>query len=662
MGILLRRALPAILALLSLAGIASADTTLQQIQLGQVNVNTIVQVDGVVITAVGRFGFFVQEPDPDPQWGRQYSGCWIYTNTQPTLHDGDLVNVRGKYYEYYGQSEIDVFCADCQGQVTKVGIAPVPDPVPVTIPEVNDTGAYAAAYDGVLVRVDRDDNTLIAQATHDNPSYTPWMLKRGVGQDSLYMSRWSAFPGGDFNYDIPAVGQAITFAAGVMVYYHNHWKLAPRSCQVDLGMPCPLNLSGAYSIATNPANQIGLEFGVAVSQQSAEDITHYELASGWEVASAVRDPNDHKRVYLTTDDLGDGNQEQVLVHGLVSEDGVAMVGVQNAAFRTGFTPISQIQYVSDPLANDSSPLLNEVVTVHGRVTALNGPNYYFLQDEDGGPWTGLSIYVARQSSIRVKDIVTVAGAVREYGSPHGITELGYQLGVDWFRPQSGWVDPVVQEVTTNQIRFRDPGQTFGYSAEQYENCLVHVTSARLDSLAGRAGPYFREWLMYQQGRPDTAQMAVSKVNGTKSYSGCIGDIVNLTGIFEQDFGTYWVCPRSDRGYDIQVVYDNPACAPSGVEEAQALLGPNLHGAPNPFNPKTSIRFQIPSDETVGLIIVDPAGRIVRTLLQQAPMKAGLQQIGWDGKDDAGRPVGTGAYFARLQTAKGTVATKLVLLK
>ncbi len=391
-------------------------------------------------------------------------------------------------------------------------------------------------------------------------------------------------------------------------------------------------------------------------------MANYELQSGWEISAATLDPNDHKRVFLTTDDLGNGNQETVLVHGLISEQGVQMVGVQSASFRTGFTPIRMIQYVADPSAGDASPLLNEVVTVHGRVTALDGPNYYFIQDDDGGPWDGLYIYVARQDShLKIRDVVTVSGQVREYirtGYSRGQTELGYMTGIDWFQYTPSWTDPVVNTINTTQARFRG-----SYTPEQYEDCLVRLNSAIVDSLAGRVGPYFGEWLLRQQGVPDTAQMDINGVNGSKGYRGCIGDILNLTGILGYDYGTYWVWPRSDRGNDIQVIYDNPACAPVGVEEEQALLaGPNLHGAPNPFNPKTSIRFDLRSDETVGLAIVDPSGRIVRTLLEKVPLKSGAQQVAWDGRDDAGRPVGTGAYFARLQSARGTIATKLILLK
>ncbi len=267
MGNLFRRAIPVLVALSALAGAASAEYSIQALQLGQVPQNTIVDVNDVVVTAVGRFGFFVQEPNSDPVYGRQYSGCWVYTNTQPTLQDGDLVNIHGKYYEYNCaaggspcQTEIDVFCSDCQGRVTRTGTATVPAPVPMTIPEVNDTGAYSAAYEGVLVHLDREDNTLIAQRRVDTYN---WMLKRGVGQDSITVTKWSTFPGGEFNYDIPDPGTPVSFAAGVLTWKNGLYRLAPRDCENDLGIACPLNIQGAWAISTT---QIGVRFGAALNQ------------------------------------------------------------------------------------------------------------------------------------------------------------------------------------------------------------------------------------------------------------------------------------------------------------------------------------------------------------------------------------------------------------
>ena len=91
-------------------------------------------------------------------------------------------------------------------------------------------------------------------------------------------------------------------------------------------------------------------------------------------------------------------------------------------------------------------------------------------------------------------------------------------------------------------------------------------------------------------------------------------------------------------------------------------GPQLgQNSPNPFNPSTTIKFNIPSDGQVVLEIYNTLGQRVRTLLD-GPLPWGETQVVWDGKDDGGRPLSTGVYLYKL-TADGQAQTrKMVLLK
>lgn len=637
--------------LLLLAGAAIAEDSIFSIQLGLVNNNTPVDVQGVVVTAVGRFGVFVQEPNPDPTYGRQYSGIWVYTNTIPTVHRGDMVNVRGTYYEYYNFSEIDASPA-YNGSVTFVSVGTVPDPVSVTIPEVNNQGTLSEPYESVLIRVDREDNTLYAGRLD---THSEWHLKRDQAVTSAYlqMDQYSALPTGDFTYDVPDSGSLVTFAQGILVYNFNEYKLAPRNCDEDMGVPCRPKLRGAYGTA---ATGVAVQFGVDVDQTTSQNVANYQLGSGLMIYSAIRDPYNHKRVFLVTDDLGNGEQETITARNVLSEQGAAMSGPETAAFRTGITPIALIQYVDDPAVSDVSTVNGEVVTIQGRVTALSGTNYYYLQDDDGGAWDGISVRVARGTTpVKVGDKLKVAGLVSEY---YGQTELAYKSGVDYLVNLNEVVPPTTNVLHTSDLRYRDALK----SAEQWEDCLVRLESARTDSLAGVAGPYYGEWMLFQTGYPDTSKMDINALNGDKAYAGCIGDILNVTGVVGYAFSQYQIWPRTGRGLDIEVIYDNPACAPTAVDETGLSAVRSVASAPNPFNPKTTIRFQLPSSGKVRLEIVDPSGRLVRTLVDGVTMAAGTQQSIWDGRDDAGRPAGTGTYFARLRTDEGSVSTKLVLLK
>jgi hypothetical protein len=83
--------------------------------------------------------------------------------------------------------------------------------------------------------------------------------------------------------------------------------------------------------------------------------------------------------------------------------------------------------------------------------------------------------------------------------------------------------------------------------------------------------------------------------------------------------------------------------------------------PNPFNPNTMIRYQLADKEHVTLAIYDANGQLVRTLVDET-RPLGNNEVAWDGRSDAGLPVGSGVYFYRLTAGKFSEARKMVLLK
>jgi hypothetical protein len=98
----------------------------------------------------------------------------------------------------------------------------------------------------------------------------------------------------------------------------------------------------------------------------------------------------------------------------------------------------------------------------------------------------------------------------------------------------------------------------------------------------------------------------------------------------------------------------------GGEAAAPTLG--VWNLPNPFNPSTEIVFTLPAAAPATLRIVDAAGRCVRTLLAAAPRAVGEQRVSWDGCDDAGRRLPSGAYLYELETGGSRAAGKMLLLK
>jgi photosystem II stability/assembly factor-like uncharacterized protein len=82
--------------------------------------------------------------------------------------------------------------------------------------------------------------------------------------------------------------------------------------------------------------------------------------------------------------------------------------------------------------------------------------------------------------------------------------------------------------------------------------------------------------------------------------------------------------------------------------------------PNPFNPMTTITYQIPQAGRVSLKIYNMLGQVVRTLLD-AEVNAGLHAASWDGKNDRGEFVASGVYIYQLKAGTQAVRTKKMLL-
>jgi N-acetylmuramoyl-L-alanine amidase len=82
--------------------------------------------------------------------------------------------------------------------------------------------------------------------------------------------------------------------------------------------------------------------------------------------------------------------------------------------------------------------------------------------------------------------------------------------------------------------------------------------------------------------------------------------------------------------------------------------------PNPFNPETEIRFEMPHRAPVKIAIVDQMGRLVRVLVDDV-LPVGEHRSYWNGRDDHGNIVASGIYFVKMNSEKFSAVRKLVLV-
>ena len=167
------------------------------------------------------------------------------------------------------------------------------------------------------------------------------------------------------------------------------------------------------------------------------------------------------------------------------------------------------------------------------------------------------------------------------------------------------------------------------------------------------------------------------VSGVDTDDGALLWTVNLATIDTHNEGVW--TQEAPTSADGSVVYFNTRFTSNGAAGALYAVritppgtatgitsdSPGLlkldHSYPNPFNPTTTLSYSIPQSGVVRLVVYDAAGRKVKTL-EDGFRNAGPQQAVWNGRDDAGRPVSSGVYFARLKASGEVRMRKMVLLK
>ena len=167
-------------------------------------------------------------------------------------------------------------------------------------------------------------------------------------------------------------------------------------------------------------------------------------------------------------------------------------------------------------------------------------------------------------------------------------------------------------------------------------------------------------------------------NGNNTLSGGLGDD---TAIFQGNYSEYLITNLSDNEYlisdlisgrdgedtviDIEylefsdLLFELASLTVSTIEIPTEYV---LHPAyPNPFNPVTTLSYDLSEDGVVNITIYDLVGRHVRMLLD-SPQTAGHRTIQWNATNNAGQQVPGGVYLYRIQAGQFRQTKKMILLK
>ena len=140
---------------------------------------------------------------------------------------------------------------------------------------------------------------------------------------------------------------------------------------------------------------------------------------------------------------------------------------------------------------------------------------------------------------------------------------------------------------------------------------------------------------------------------------CYDDVVDSSSWFpRREVGELWQNFVSEG-----TIMDTSACDSIAVATDFAIPTKFLLHTPypNPFNQITTLRYDLPEQATVNIIIYDLLSRQVRTLVNQT-QDAGYKSVIWNATNDFGKPVSAGVYLYKIQAGEYIQTKKMMLLK
>ncbi len=240
----------------------------------------------------------------------------------------------------------------------------------------------------------------------------------------------------------------------------------------------------------------------------------------------------------------------------------------------------------------------------------------FVSDDDGSTWEETTFSAA----LGVTGLAVDSNDVIYASMGNNDLMVSNDHGTTWTEiPNGGWPNGTV-------------GVLDVVAVDQQDAVLLSSRKAGIwRSTDGGAS-----WVLFDEGLADADYPSVTflKPAADALFAGTLGD-----GLFRREATTV-------------------AVDPVGIPARFSLLGAN----PNPFNPKTSIRYELDASALVCVTVHDLAGHLVRTLASGLYKPAGQHETDWDGRDELGRDLPSGIYFASVEVRGIRATGKMILAR
>ena len=159
---------------------------------------------------------------------------------------------------------------------------------------------------------------------------------------------------------------------------------------------------------------------------------------------------------------------------------------------------------------------------------------------------------------------------------------------------------------------------------------------------------------YISSLPVGSELQLVSWDGAKSANS-----ISSISLFNPEQGSFARC-SSFLKTDVDSYYLKTG---EGVDENNTPMptGFSIKNYPNPFNPSTTIMYNLSEEAEVKIEIFNSRGQLVKTLVNDFK-DAGSYHLIWNGQDQNNRTVASGVYYSRIETNGKSLTHKMLLLK